>query len=106
MKISKMSENKEKLIEDIKDLAVKFWTLNLNSSFVDELRLILDDNNNQINSVIPHKSTKFTPPFRVGRKQNRAVLDSNAKELVIFPKGQEQMANNYCDFLNAINNKK
>ena len=31
----------------------------------------------------------FLPPFRVGRKQMRAVLDAKGMEVVIFPKGLE-----------------
>lgn len=44
--------------------------------------------------------SRFTPPFRVGRKQKRAVLDSNGLEVIIFPKGQEEMAKGYCEALN------
>ena len=44
---------------------------------------------------------KFIPPFRVGKKQQRAVLDSQGKELVVFPKGRESYALEYVDFLNT-----
>lgn len=47
------------------------------------------------------KSSNFTPPFRVGKKQGRAVLDSNGHEVVVFPNGLEDMAQEYCDFLNS-----
>lgn len=43
---------------------------------------------------------KFSPEFRVGKKQGRAVLDGNGYEVVVFPKGQESMAEHFCDFLN------
>lgn len=43
----------------------------------------------------------FSPPFRVGRKQMRAVLDANGKEVVIFPKGLEDYAREYAGFLNS-----
>ncbi len=43
----------------------------------------------------------FTPPFRVGKKQGRAVLDSNGHEVVVFPNGLEDMAQEYCEFLNC-----
>lgn len=43
---------------------------------------------------------KFTPPFRIGKKQNRAVLDSKGHEVVIFNEGQEKMALDYCIILN------
>lgn len=38
-------------------------------------------------NLIPH-----TFPFRLGRKQQIAVLDVNGLEVVIFPKGKEEMA--------------
>lgn len=43
----------------------------------------------------------FLPPFRVGRKQMRAVLDAKGMEVVIFPKGLESYAKEYADFLNS-----
>lgn len=33
------------------------------------------------------EKNKYTSPFRVGVKQNRAVFDANGLELVVFPKG-------------------
>lgn len=42
----------------------------------------------------------FLPPFKVGRKQMRAVLDAKGMEVVIFPKGLESYAKEYADFLN------
>lgn len=30
--------------------------------------------------------------YRVGKKQNRAVMDSEGNALVIFPKGKENLA--------------
>lgn len=47
------------------------------------------------------KANKFIPPFRVGKKQGRSVLDGLGHEVVIFPKGLEDMALEYCDFLNS-----
>ncbi len=44
--------------------------------------------------------SKYTPPFRVGKKQNRAVLDSNGLEVVIFPEGNERFAQSFCNHLN------
>lgn len=43
----------------------------------------------------------FLPPFRVGRKQMRAVLDAKGIEVVIFPRGLESYAKEYADFLNS-----
>lgn len=51
----------------------------------------------------PPVSCRFSPPFRVGRKQRRAVLDSKGLEVVIFPTGLECMAELYCLALNRIN---
>jgi hypothetical protein len=42
----------------------------------------------------------FLPPFRVGKKQMRAVLDARGFEVVIFPKGLETYAKEYTNFLN------
>ena len=42
----------------------------------------------------------FKPPFRLGKKQVRAVLDADGKELVVFPKGREDYAKKYVKFLN------
>jgi len=42
------------------------------------------------------------PPFRIGKKQTRAVLDSNGKEIVIFPKGSEELAVEYANHLNKV----
>ena len=47
------------------------------------------------------KKIDFTPPFRVGRKQQRAVLDSQGREVVIFPFGLEEYAKEYAEFLNT-----
>ena len=44
---------------------------------------------------------KFERPFRVGRKQQRAVVDKNGHEVVIFAKGLESMAGDYVKFLNS-----
>jgi len=45
----------------------------------------------------------FVAPFRVGKKQSRAVLDSNGLEVVVFPKGLESWAIDYCRYLNDKN---
>ncbi len=44
---------------------------------------------------------KLTPPFRIGKKQLRSVLDSKGIELVVFHKGLENYAKEYVDFLNS-----
>jgi len=43
---------------------------------------------------------QFKPPFRVGRKQKRAVLDADGKEVVVFKPGLEDAAQDYCNYLN------
>lgn len=45
----------------------------------------------------------FKPPFRIGKKQLRAVLDADGHEVVVFPKGLENMAKEYVEFLNNKN---
>ena len=44
---------------------------------------------------------EFTKPFRLGKKQQRAILYSNGKELIVFPKGKELYALEYLNFLNS-----
>ena len=44
---------------------------------------------------------EFTNPFRLGKKQQRAILYSNGKELIVFPKGKELYALEYLNFLNS-----
>lgn len=39
-------------------------------------------------------------PFRLGRKQKRAVLDAEGNEAVVFPKEKEKFAELYVEFLN------
>ena len=53
---------------------------------------------NSTNAVL---APVFLPPFRVGRKQMRTVLDAKGMEVVIFPKGLEAYAKEYTDFLNS-----
>lgn len=42
----------------------------------------------------------FIKPYRLGKKQNRAVLDADGREVVVFPYGREEMAKEYVEFLN------
>jgi len=44
--------------------------------------------------------TVFTPPFRLGKKQQRAVLDANGKEVIIFPPNSSIQASLYVNYLN------
>ena len=47
--------------------------------------------------------SKFTPPFRVGRKTKRAILDANGLEYVVFKEGLEDEAQDFCNYLNKKN---
>jgi hypothetical protein len=57
-------------------------------------------NNRIYNSIFTPRV--FVPPFRVGRKQLRAVLDGEGREVVVFPKGLEDYAKEYAEFLNTV----
>ena len=42
----------------------------------------------------------YQPAFRVGRRKRRAVLDGRGFEVVVFRKGQEEMAAEFVEMLN------
>ena len=44
---------------------------------------------------------RFTPPFRVGRKQGRIVLDAEGLEVAHFYFSDENMADDYVKWLNG-----
>ena len=48
-----------------------------------------------------YDANKYTPPFRVGRKQGKAVLDGKGIEVVFFMHSEEQ-AKMYSDYLNNV----
>lgn len=52
-----------------------------------------------------YKNPQLYPPFRVGKKQRRVILDHNGQELGIFKSGSEKEAQAYCDYLNATRKK-
>lgn len=52
------------------------------------------------NKIRKEKFSKFKPPFRVGKKQKRAILNSQGIEVVIFPVGSEDLAELTCTLLN------
>lgn len=52
-------------------------------------------------NYLKYDAEVFTPPFRLGRKQQRAVLDSKGKEVVIFPPNSSIQANLYVNYLNG-----
>ncbi len=53
-----------------------------------------------IKELLP-EMPNFAPPFRVGRKRGRAILDVNGLEVVVLRKGLEEMAKKICDLLNT-----
>lgn len=60
-----------------------------------------------INQIIdklfkPKFKSKFTPPYRVGPRKKRTILDSKNKQVIVFPKGSEAEASAYCEYLNKI----
>lgn len=47
---------------------------------------------------------KPKPKYRIGKKQGRAILEvETGHEYLIFPKGKEKEAKEYCNFLNSRN---
>jgi hypothetical protein len=46
-------------------------------------------------------SEVFVPPFRLGRRQKRAILDAKGREVIIMPHNSEKQAQMYCDYLNG-----
>ena len=44
---------------------------------------------------------QFHPPFRLGRKNKRAILDAKGQELAIMPHKNEIQAQLYVDYLNG-----
>lgn len=49
-----------------------------------------------------YDSDVFTPPFRLGRKQKRAILDAKGIVVIIMPHNSEKQAQLYCDYLNGL----
>ena len=47
-------------------------------------------------------SEVFVQPFRLGRKQKRAILDAKGREVIIMPHNSEKQAQMYCDYLNGL----
>ena len=47
-------------------------------------------------------SDVLEPPFRLGRKQKRAILDAKGREVIIMPHNSEKQAQMYCDYLNGL----
>lgn len=52
--------------------------------------------------TIRFDSKVFMPPFRLGKKQKRAILDAKGREVIIMPPNSEKQAQMYCDYLNGL----
>lgn len=46
------------------------------------------------------KNRNLEYPLRVGKKQKRAILDANGIEIGIFNTSSEELAQEFCDYLN------
>jgi hypothetical protein len=60
--------------------------------------------NIQVEEVKVIEKPKYIPksPFRVGRKRKRAVLDFNGVEVTLFREGAEDLAQQFCDWINNL----
>ncbi len=48
------------------------------------------------------KLVPLSPKYRVGRKQKRAILETaTGLEYLVFPKGKEEAAEKFCNWLNS-----
>lgn len=47
-----------------------------------------------------YKPMNMTEEYRLGKKQKRAILTNDGKEVVVFNNGQEQLAELVCNLLN------
>ena len=48
----------------------------------------------------PLKIKGFTPPYRLGKKQSRAILDATGHLVVLFEVGMEKTAKDVCGLMN------
>jgi hypothetical protein len=90
---------------------VDFWGGNVIRANDDDIDILIDKIHEasiekpEIKQVISfsvvsrYDEMVFKPPFRVGRKQGKAVLDSNGL-LVTFFQESESQALLFCDYLN------
>ena len=51
-------------------------------------------------TTVKYDATVYTPPFRLGRKSKRAILDANGNLVMVFPTNNEKQAELYCKYLN------
>lgn len=51
-----------------------------------------------------NKQNNLNPPYRIGKKQNRAVLDKDGNTIVVFDKGKEIYAKILIKSLNGKEN--
>jgi len=71
--------------------------------YMDSELIVYFNNDENSNKSVPlrYDADMFTPPFRVGRKHKRAILDANGLEVIIMPHNSEKQAQMYCDYLNG-----
>lgn len=95
-------ERRESLID-----AETFYTQKI--SLIEEAKVMEAEREAKYNGMfeigIRFDSELFTPPFRLGRKQKRAILDSKGREVIIMPHNSEKQAKLYCDYLNGNKNE-
>lgn len=48
-----------------------------------------------------YDETMFSPPFRLGKKQKRAILDSKGLLVILIPHNNEIQAQMYVNYLNG-----
>ena len=57
---------------------------------------------NQSTFIRRFNSEVFVAPFRLGKKQKRAILDAKGREVIIMPHNDEKQTQMYCDYLNGL----
>ena len=79
----------------------KHWFTCLKADIKAYAKIYHKEQLNLTDVVKRYDANKYIPPFRVGRKQGKAVLDSKGLEVVFFMHSEEQ-AKMYCDYLNNV----
>lgn len=100
--INELEADNIKILKQRPSLAIEFdytgdaYRYEYNKHMISKLK------NLDLLRVTPRYSDRFMPPFRVGKKQRRAVLDCKGHEVVLLPVGMEEQAQMYCDYLNGV----
>lgn len=73
------------------------------NNLINDAEDLLNEIKNKNNVILPLKD-KFDrallPPFRVGRKEKRSIVDINGLSVVIFYDHFENIALDFCEYLN------